>query len=135
MRYLIIIAALFIPTLATAEMMVCSTSAYVSYDASKGLEKYDIEADVKTYISITDNILAMNDSDDAAALFKENSRHTNDILGLRNRKFISTDEYAADVVIVGGKECSFGDKEPREVNRSVTFLDTVFVRTLSCKCK
>lgn len=103
MRYLFLVFSIIVPTFVSAERMVCSTSAYVSYDAKSGLEEYDIEADDRTYVSITDNILAMNDNDSAAELFKQNSTHSNDILGLRNRKFISTDEFATHVVIVSGK--------------------------------
>lgn len=134
MKHLILIISMAAPTFGFAEEMTCSTSEYIGYTTEKGLEKYDIKADDKSYISITENILAINTSDTAAKLYKQNGTYSSGILGLINRKFVATDEFATDVVIVGGKECAFGDAEIRTVNRSVTFTDAIYSQLLSCEC-
>ena len=134
LRYLISICFILSPSLSFAETMICTTYEYIGFTPEKGFENYEIKADDKTYISITDKILAMNTSDTAAKLFEQNSTYSSEILGLVNRKFVMTNEFATEVVIVDGKECFYGDKETKMVNRSTTFENAVYAQMLSCTC-
>lgn len=121
--------------LAEPEQMVCTLTADHYFEAGKEIEANIAKDNEKTlYIGIKDEILAINYEASSASIFKQNHAYSASMLGLRNRKFISLSDFAAEVIIVGGEKCSYGDKEQRKATWMTTYRDGFISSVLSCKC-
>ena len=115
--------------------MICAIVADYYFELGKELETNIANDDEKTlYISIQDEILAINYEASSAHIFRQNHEASRDLLGMINRKFVSMSDYSIDVIVVDGKECSFGNKNPRDVTWVATFPDGFISSVLSCTC-
>ena len=136
-RWFAFVLCLILPSWGWAEpeRMICAIVADHYFELGKELETNIANDDEKTlYISIQDEILAINYEASSARIFRQNHEASSDILGIINRKFVGMSEFAIDVIVVGGKECSFGDKEPRNATWMSTYDDGFLSSVFSCTC-
>ena len=115
--------------------MICAIVADHYFELGKELETNIANDDEKTlYISIQDEILAINYEASSAHIFRQKHEASRDLLGMINRKFVSMSDASIEVIVIDGKECSFGNKNPRGVTWVATFPDGFISSVLSCTC-
>ena len=131
---MILILAIVAPSMSIAENLLCTALIGFDYAQDTGLKKAIIEEEEKIYVSINKEVLAINAGNSYASIYKLNNSYSSGIVGLINRKFINIEDYATDIVVIKGKECSYGDTETRSMTWTTTFADAVFASVLSCKC-
>jgi hypothetical protein len=126
-RYIALILMLIAPSWAWAEpeQMECSLIEAFDYELGKAHEKDESAADNKTYITIEDDVLAINYDDSGAEIFKR----------IKNRLFIKSYDYSVSTIVIEGSVCRFGDKKERKVAYVTTLDDGTYTEMLSCTCK
>ena len=127
LRYFALILVLIAPdwALADPERMECSLVEAFDYKVGKPHEKDESTAKNKTYITIEDDVLAINYDDSGAEIFKQ----------IENRVFIKSYDYgASSTIVIGGSVCKIGDKEERKVAYVLTVSDRTYSEMLSCTC-
>ncbi|MDA9235688.1 hypothetical protein N9P27_00985 [bacterium] len=129
MRYCALILMLIAPSWAGAEPEKMECSLIEAFDYTVGSPpKRDLSAaDSKTFITIEDDILAINYDDAAAEIFTEGSGRV---------FFKAPDEGVyASTIVLGGSACTFGDKDKRNVSYSSIDSNGTYTEALSCSCK
>ena len=119
---------------ASDEEMICKSLDWQNYEVGKPVESSQGEPE-KTYIAISDGILAMNYQDNTAQILKLVDVHEREILGVVNRKFIKASDFNLQVVIIGGARCSIEDKDQRKVLWVRIYEDGYESEALSCACR
>ncbi|MDA9939298.1 hypothetical protein N8386_02805 [Planktomarina temperata] len=129
MRYFALILMLITPSLAGAEPEKMECSLIEAFDYTVGSPpKRDLSAaDSKTFITIEDDVLAVNYDDEGADIFTQ--RH--------GRIFIKTSDESRYVysIVLGGSACTFGDKDERKVSYVMIDSEYTYTEMLRCSCK
>ena len=110
---------------AETERMECSLIEAFDYEVGKAHEKDESAADNKTYITIEDDVLAINYEDSGAEIFTR----------INNRLFLKSWTYSVSTIVIKGGACSVKDKKEREVAYVSTFSDGTYTEMLTCTCR
>ena len=134
MRWFAFVLCLMLPNWGWTEpeRMICASIADHIFENGK-LKTLEV-TDQKLFIAIDGDILAINSEESSAHIFRQKHAASSDLLGIINRKFVGMSDFAIDVIVVGGKECSFGDKEPRNATWISTYDDGFISFVFSCTC-
>ena len=129
MRYCALILMLIAPSWAGAEpeKMECSLIEAFEYTAGTPHKRDFSAADNKTFITIEDDVLAINYNDTGADIFTQRN----------GRIFIKTSDESLYVytIVLGGSACTFGDKDEREVSYVMIDSEYTYTEMLRCSCK
>ena len=109
---------------ADPERMECSLVEAFDYVVGKAHEKDESASNNKTYITIEDDVLAINYDDSGANIFTR----------IKNRIFIKSYETSVSTIVIGGSVCKTGDKKERKVAYVMTLSDGTYTEMLSCTC-
>jgi len=83
--------------------MICASVADHILENGK-LKTLEV-TDKKLFIAIDGDILAINNEDSSAHIFRQKHAASRDLLGTINRKFVNMSDVSIDVIVVDGKEC------------------------------
>jgi len=129
MRYFALILMLIAPSWAGAEpeKMECSLIEAFEYTAGTPHKRDFSAADNKTFITIEDDVLAINYNDTGADIFTQRN----------GRIFIKTSDESLYVytIVLGGSACTFGDKDERKVSYVMIDSEYTYTEMLRCSCK
>ena len=129
MRYFALILMLITPSWAGAEpeKMECSLIEAFDYTAETPHKRDFSEADGKTFITIEDDVLAINYNDTGAEIFTQRD----------GRIFINTSDESlyVNTIVLGGSACTFGDKAERKVSYVFISDESTYTEMLRCSCK
>ena len=105
MRWFALILCLMLPSWGWAEpeRMICASVADHILENGK-LKTLEV-TDKKLFIAIDGDILAINNEDSSAHIFRQKHAASRDLLGTINRKFVNMSDVSIDVIVVDGKEC------------------------------
>jgi hypothetical protein len=122
-----------IPAASSEEVLQCETIDAYNIEASKSPEQDPDQLDVKSYVSIVDDTIAINYADTHAQILNHYHTDTSPISEkVYARSFIRRPDSYVTAFVIWGDRCGQNKDETRKATWTSTYHDGSYVEMLQC---